>query len=175
MSEPHSHHTHKREVRVSFAQFLELFPELELPVTLTEEAAHNFSKENKVLPSLVIEQYFLPLEGVVDEMTEFVPCFRFPKTKDFHALVYWKASLLEYNFILLTLSLKGELIGQRVLAGTFAEGDTVTQSVATIDEDWIITIVTGQAQAGKEDLYDASTSKTISLEVLPNGTIIDNE
>ena len=175
MPDHHHDHTHKREIRVPFEEFLSHFPELPLPVILNEEAAHDFSKENEVLHSLIIDQYFLPLEGEMDDFTEIVPCFRFPKGKDFHAIVYWKAGLLEYYFILVTLSPQGVLIDRRVLAGTFVEGDIVTQSVATIDEDWIITVVTGRARSGRGALYDASTSKTTSFEVMPDGTIIDSE
>ena len=177
MQENHHHHSHlpRKDIRIPFDQFLEEFPVLPLPVTLSEEAAHSFSRENDVLHSLMIEQYILPMEGEADEYTEFVPCFRFPKTENFHAIVYWKAGLLEYDFVLATFTLAGALIDRRILAGTFVQGDTVTQSVATIDEDWVITVVTGQARSGKGSFYDASTSKVSSLEVLPNGTIIADE
>jgi hypothetical protein len=174
MSEHHHHHPHKREIRVSFEEFLEQFPILPLPITLSEETARAFSKENDVLPSLVVEQYMVPLEGEeIDEWTEFVPCFRFPDTKDFHAIVYWKAGLLQYYFVLATFSNKGELINRRILAGTFVRGNLVTQSVATIDQDWIITIVTGQGRGEEDALYDASSSKTLAMEVMPNGLIVD--
>jgi len=173
MEEHHHSHSPRREIRIPFEQFLEQFPVLPLPVVLSEEAAHNFSKENEVLPTLVIEQFILPLEDPADEFTEFVPCFRFPKTDGFHAIVYWKAGLLEYSFVLVTYSMAGVLIDRRVLAGTFVDGETVTQSVATIDEDWIITIVTGQARSGRGALYEASSSRVSNLEVLPNGAIME--
>ena len=159
--------------QIPFEQFLALFPVLPLPITLTEELAIEFSKENDVLPAAAIEQFILPMEPDADELTEFVPCFRIPKTEHFHALVYWKAGLLRYEFVLLTFTHKGVLIDYRSLAGTFAEGNTVTQSVATIDEDWVVTIVAGQAPAERGALYDASGSKTIILEVAPNGAIIE--
>lgn len=164
-----------RGIRIPFEQFLELFPVLPLPVTLSEEAAHNFSLENDVLHALMIEQYILPLEGEIDELTEFVPCFRFPGTDSFHAIVYWKAGLLQYNFVLVTYTSTGRLIDRRVLAGTFVQGDTVTQSVATIDQDWIVSVVSGQTRAGKDVLYDAASSKFTNLEVMADGTIIDEE
>ena len=171
----HHHHAHKREIRIPFDQFLDMFPLLPLPVTLTEEMAHEFSKENEVLSNLMIDQYIVPLEGEIDELTEFVPCFRLPDTKDFHAIVYWKAGLMEYNFVLVTYTKPGQLIDRRVLAGTLVAGEIVTQSVATIDPDWIVTVVTGQNPFGKGTFYDASTSKAFGLEILPNGTIIDDE
>lgn len=174
-SHDHHHHSHKREIRIPLEEFLELFPVMRLPVTLSEETAHEFSKENDVMPGLVIEQYMVPLEGEIDEWTEFVPCFRFPDTKDFHAIVYWKAGLMQYYFVLVTLTLQGKVIDKRVLAGTYVAGEVVTQSVATIDPDWIITVVTGQNRSGKDAFYDASTSKASGMEVMPNGTIIDEE
>ena len=177
MEEHHHSHSHfpDRGIRIPFDQFLELFPIVPLPVVLSEEAAHDFSKENDVLSALMIQQFILPLEGEVDELTEFVPCFRFPKTDGFHAIVYWKAGLLQYNFVLVTYSLQGELIDRRVLAGTFVQGETVTQSVATVDQDWIISVVTGQSRAGRDVVYDAASSKFTNLEVMVNGTIIDEE
>ena len=47
---------------MSFSHFLEKFPEVELPITLAEEAHHAFSQKNEPLPPLMIEQFILPLE-----------------------------------------------------------------------------------------------------------------
>ena len=160
--------------KVSFAHFLEKFPELPLPITLNNEAHHAFSRENDPLSPLMIEQYILPLEDlVVDEFTEFVACFRIPETHGFHAVVYWRASLLDYQYKLATFTRKGELIDIRIIAGTFSDGETLIQSFATIEEDWEILVVSGQVKTGQKEPYDASSSTTYSLELLPDGTIIN--
>ncbi len=159
--------------RVSFSHFLEKFPEVELPVTLAEEAHHAFSKQNDPLPLLMIEQFILPLEDQeVDDYTEFVPCMRIPETHDFHAVIYWRAGLMNYQYTLACFTKKGELIDKRVIAGTFSDGDVLTTSVATIDEDWSIYIVTGQSSPGEKN-YDASSSTAYQLELLPEGRIVN--
>lgn len=159
---------------MNFSSFLEKFPEMELPFTLGDEAHHEFSQKNGLLPALMIEQFIRPLEkGHIDELTEFIACFEIPETHAFHAVVYWKASLMDYRYILATFTEKGILIDKRAIAGTYYNGQVLTKSIATIDEDWTILIVTGQASSNNSD-YDASSSKAYHLELLPDGKIIKN-
>ena len=163
----------KRPPRVSFSHFLNKFPEVELPAILAEEAHHAFSQNNDPLPALMIEQFILPLEDQqVDDYTEFVPCMKIPGTHDFHAIIYWRAGLMNYQYMLACFTKKGELIDKRVIAGTFSDGDTLTTSVATIDEDWVISIVSGQAGVGEKE-YDPSSSTAYQLELLPDGKIVN--
>jgi len=113
---------------VHFGHFIDKFPEIELPITLNDEIQHQFSKNNEPLPPLMIEQYLAPLDGQTpDEYTEYIACFRIPNTQDFHAIVYWRAELLTYEFNLATFSKKGELIARRTLAGTFYDGEQLIQ------------------------------------------------
>lgn len=155
----------------SFSQFLDLFLELDLPVFLNEESGRLFSIENPPVPEAAIRQYLLPLEGQgADELTEFAPCFKLKNTRDFHAVVYWKAALMNYQFSLVTFAKSGELIDRKVIAGIYSDGITVTQSVATIEEDWEILIVSGQKTGS--GLYDPKQSTTYSLEIQPSGVII---
>ncbi|MCB0376401.1 MAG: hypothetical protein KDD04_10820 [Sinomicrobium sp.] len=159
--------------KMSFSHFLEKFPEVDLPVTLAEESHHAFSLKNDPLPALLIEQFILPLEvREVDDYTEFIPCMRIPDTHEFHAIIYWRAGLLNYQYTLACFTKKGELIDKRVIAGTFSDGDTLTTSVATIDEDWLIYIVSGQARPGDRN-YDPSSSTAYKLELLPEGQIVN--
>lgn len=159
------------EINISLTTFLEQFPEVKLPVTLTEESSRMFSQTNEPFPQRMIEQYLMPLEAEeMDEFTEFVPCFRIPETYDFHAVVYWMAQLMNYQFVLVTFSKEGNLIDKKVIAGTFYNGQSLTSSVATIDEDWTILIVSGQSSSAYS--YDASTTRTQKLEILPEGQLI---
>lgn len=158
---------------IHFGHFLEKFPEIELPITLNDEIQHQFSKSNDPLPPLIIEQYLAPLDGKeTDEYTEYIACFRIPDTRDFHAIVYWRAELLTYEFAMATFSKKGELIAKRTLAGTFYDGERLIQSVATIDEDWEILIMSGQTD--KQDKhYDPTSSTVTRLELLSEGQIVE--
>lgn len=162
----------RKNQKINFSGFLKKFPEVELPATLGDETHHQFSQENEPLPALMVEQFILPLEETpMDEFTEFIACFKIPETHEFHALVYWRAGLMNYQYKLATFTKKGELIDKRVIAGTFSDGNTLTKSIATIDEDWEIFIISGQAGTDRQKNYDASTSTAYKIELLPDGKI----
>ncbi|MCB0704369.1 MAG: hypothetical protein KDC34_03630 [Saprospiraceae bacterium] len=165
------------KLSLRFDQFLEFFPEVALPAIFSDETLSIFSKENDLLPAVGIEQFIIPTEpDEVDDMTEYVPCARIPNTKDFHALVFWRARLMDYQFVLITYTLDGSLVLDReVIAGTYLENNLLTRSVATIDQDWVIYVVTGQTDLEKESSYDASKSKTFNMELLANGQIIHED
>lgn len=159
--------------KIDFISFLEQFPLVEPPVILGEASHHTFSTENLPLPAVLIDRFIVPLEDEMpDETTEFIACFRLDGLKDIHALVYWKASLLNYQYQLVTFDKKGNPLEKRVIAGTFYDGDKLTQSVASIDEDWMISIASGQSQIQASD-FSATESTAYQLELLPDGNIIN--
>jgi hypothetical protein len=161
--------------KLNFGHFLEKFPEIELPITLTEESARTFSQTNSPLSDHLIREYILPIETEeVDDLTEFIACTRIPKTENFFAVIYWKAGLLNYQYVLATFSKTGVPIDRRVIAGTYSDGETLVQSVATIEEDWIIYVVSGKTSANATS-YDASSSKSFNLELLLTGEIINSD
>lgn len=154
-----------------FTDFLAKFPEIELPISLTEETRHLFSMKNKPIPDELIHTFILPVEEEeLDEFSEFMACFSIPGTGAFHALVYWRAGLLNYQYKIITFDKKGEFIDKRVIAGTYSDGEKVTQSVATIQENLQIVVASGQSEA-EEDLFDGSSSTTYLLELMLDGTI----
>ncbi|GAB4256004.1 MAG: hypothetical protein Kow0027_22980 [Saprospiraceae bacterium] len=161
-------------MRTHFKQFISIFPEVKLPVNIKEESVHALSQENKALPERLVNEFILPYEEDVDELTEFVPCFRIAGIKDFHALVYWKATVMNYQYVLATFTKSGLLIDRAVIAGTFSDGKVITRSFARLDDDWTITIVSGQLE-GSEENYDASSSRTIEMDLLPDGKIVPLE
>lgn len=154
-----------------FNAFSSYFPEIELPVTLTEEGAIEFSKYNKPLAQALIERVLIPIEGTdIDEYTEFTPCFQLPPTDDYLAFIYWKGRLLRYEYILATFDKSGRLISRKVICGTRVEDDKVIQSVCNIDEDLILHIIVGGQQQNAQ--YDAQSSQAMSMEILTSGDII---
>jgi hypothetical protein len=162
----------KQKPNISFQKFLSYFPELELPILLSEEAHHEFSKTNDALPQVAIEQYILPHEDLVyDEYTEYIPCMKIPNTHDFHAVVYFKASLLIYEYYLATFEKKGKLIAKEKIAGMVTHGEEINRAVASIEDDWIINIVEGSVPSQHHD-YNPTDSKAYSMELLPDGQII---
>ena len=161
-----------KDLKVNFPDLLECFPEVELPVTLGDKTHLDFSKHNEPLPHAITTAFLAPIEQAeLDDYTEYIACFRVPKTYDFHAIVYWKAELLNYTYTLATFSKGGQLIDKRVIAGTFSDGNNITQSIATIDEDWMIYVLSGQSETGEN--YDPASSKAMELELLPDGFITE--
>jgi hypothetical protein len=99
-----------------------------------------------------------------------VPCFRVADTKEFYALVYWKAELMSYQYILVTFDKWGQLIGKKAIAGTFSDGMQLTQSVATINEKRQIYVASGQSDASQID-FQAANSSVQRMSILDDGQI----
>ena len=157
---------------INYGHFLSKFPLAKLPVTLSEEDVQIFSAENEPLPHKLIEEFILPIELDHNEITEYVPCFRIDGLKNFDAVVYWKAGLLNYQYIMLTFANGGKTVDRKVIAGTVSDGHSIVRSVARIDDDMSIIIMSGFSGEGGE-VYDASLSTTVELELLPDGRIIE--
>ena len=156
------------KVNRSFQNFLQRFPIVDLPVILAEDTHHVFSNNNEPLSEkMIIEFLSVPLD---DEYTEVVPCFRVPNTHDFHAVIYWKAALMDYQYVMTTFHRDGTLIAKKALTHTYIKNDTLTRSVATIEEDWLIYVVEGQSNSDDQMGLEKSTAK--NLELLADGSII---
>lgn len=158
-------------VKYNFADFVGKFPPIPMPVTLGEDTHHVFSTENKPLPGEMITQFIHPTDPNArdDEFTEYIPCFAIDDTERFIALIWWKAELLNYEYILATFTDKGELIDRRVIAHTRVTNGKVNRAVATIDEDWVVFIAEGDSEDG--DYFDPTSSKTYEVELMVDGTI----
>ena len=147
---------------------LACFPPIDPPITLSEEIAYRFSRENKPLPQKIIVELFAQWHKM-DEYTEVVPCCQLATDGDFFAIIYWKGSLMSYEYILATLNPNGTLLSKKVIAGTISNGATVKSSVATIDEDNCVYTMVGEHKEGEH--YDPSKSSGYRFELLPDGTI----
>ncbi len=162
---------------IKFSEFVRKFPAIKLPITITMESSRHFSQQNDPFPPLMIQQFILPYEENInddEEFTEYVPCLRIKGTKGMQALLYWKAGLMTYDYVLITFTDKGAFIDKRVIAGTKVEGDSLVMAVATIDEDWVIHVVGGVSSATSTD-YNPSNSQSFELELLPSGHIEKSE
>jgi hypothetical protein len=156
---------------VTFRQFLETFPEIELPVTLTEDSLSGFQKHTPPLSVGAISAFIAPIEGPMDAYVEYIPCFRLKDTHEFHAIVYWKGELMKYRYILVTYSKEGRVLANAAIAGIQSDGSSLLRSVATIDEDWTIHIVEGDLHEGEEQ-YLPQRSRAYQMELLATGEII---
>jgi hypothetical protein len=160
----------KKERKIGFDQFVDFFPEIELPVTITEESSLDFSRLNTPFSGEAISKFIIPIEAETGEFTEYLPCFRLKDTGKIHALVYWKASLLNYEYKMVTFDNEGKLIDGKVIAGTITNQETIIRTVSTIDEDWIIHTVVGQQKSDSKELNTESQAYT--LELIGTGEIV---
>lgn len=161
---------------LAFHDFSSRFPALDMPVVLGEDTHHVFSQENEPLTDALIARFILPVESEpVGEFTEFVPCFSIEGTEKYVALVWWRAELLTYTYTLATFTPEGKPIQHVVIASTVANGDRIHRAVANINEELIIHIAEGTSNAqegGAMDLYDPESTRTHSMELLPDGHIV---
>jgi hypothetical protein len=159
--------------KVTFPNFIAMFPQVTMPITLGEDSHHVFGTENDPLTDAFIAEFIHPIETVIpdEEFTEYIPCFSIADTAQFVALVWWKAELLSYEYVLATFTFKGELISRKVIAGTRVEDGKVYRAVATINEEHEITIGEGVSPDGNM-LFDATSSKARFLEILINGEVV---
>ena len=160
--------------KLTFADFLSKFPPVVMPVTLGEDTHHTFGTENNPLSDELIAQYIRPTEAFEpdEEFTEYVPCFAIDDTKQFIAVVWWKAELLNYEYVLATFDGKGELIDRQVIAQTKVEGDKVYRAVATISVDLELVIAEGLS-GDAADHFDPETMRTRYLEIQASGHIVE--
>ncbi len=160
----------KKKLTGNFDMFLSRFPEVDLPVTLTEESSLHFSALNDVFNGWMIHFIHTLEESDFDEFTEFMPCFRLKGTQGFIALVYYRAGLLDYEYTLATFSLGGQLIDKKRIGGTKIQGDKLIRTVTTIDEEWQLFLLEG-ATNSNDTSFDPSTSHSYNYELLASGEI----
>ncbi|MBL7814928.1 MAG: hypothetical protein JNL70_07960 [Saprospiraceae bacterium] len=157
--------------KAKFDAFAQKFPEIELPVTIRDDSNHDF-EQNSPLSDAMIADFISRYEPtVMDDFTEYMACFSLPKApkQEYQALVYWKAALMQYDYVLATYSLDGNMIDKKAVAGTKVKGDAVQHILATIDEKLAIFVAEGAATEGED--YDPNSTKTHRFEILPNGRI----
>ncbi|MCX8209543.1 MAG: hypothetical protein ACJATN_000319 [Neolewinella sp.] len=159
----------------TFNYFLEQFPDLELPLTFSEDTVRTISRETPPLPPALIAEFLIPIEpGMADELTEFIACLRLPENKAYAGIVYWRADLLQYHYTLATFNPEtNELIDRQVIAGVSYDGEEVTQTQAILNDNMMIYQVSGQANAEGEYDYKASSSTARRFQIAPSGKIIE--
>jgi len=153
-----------------FTEFIEYFPLLTPPVSLLPDFRH-ISSSGIPLPGIMIEAYIFPFEGdEVDEYTEYVPYGRLEGTRDFHALIYWKAGLVQYEFVLATYSPDGKPLSHAIIGGLRSDEDGFLHSVAVINDDMRVTIAEG-ITADENESLDVSNTNTYQMTIREDGSI----
>jgi hypothetical protein len=156
-----------------FAEFIDFFPELKLPFSLLPDL-QQIPSDPIPLPGVLLEAYILPFEGnEMDEYTEYIPFGRIADTRSYHAVVYWKAGVLRYEFILATYTLDGHPMSHAIIGGMRYEAEGTIHSVAVIDENLRITIAEGLAD--EDDALGSpiqNETQTYFMAIKPTGEII---
>lgn len=161
----------KEQSKMSFQDFLDYFPEVDLPVTFSEDTLADFSRTNRPFNQEAIYEYLAKWEKEMDEFTEFVPCISLPANENYIGVIYWKGTLLKYEFILATFEKNGDLIERKAISSTLLDSEGVKKSMAHLTEDLIIHIIAGAIE-GNQTNYQASSSQAFSMEILPSGEIL---
>jgi hypothetical protein len=155
--------------RFEFVDFVSKFPSVAPPIILGEDTHHVFSTENEPLSRGLIEQFILPLDPDSDDYTEYVPCLAVDCAEEFVAVVWWKAGLLRYEYILATFTEKGVPIQNKAIAYTRVNGEQIQRAVATIDEELCIHIAEGASL--DDEVFDPTSSRTRHIVILEDGRI----
>ncbi len=156
----------------AFLKFLDLFQTIPFPVTLHQDAHHDFSNQDKGIKQELLDAYVIPHIGQKDdELTEYVPCFRIKAEKNFVAVVLWRAALLEYEYYVMTFDNRGDLIHSQVIAGMKSDGENILTRIAMIDNDSVIHMVEGIVENENALNYDPSITREFTFEITPDGYI----
>lgn len=150
--------------------FYTFFEEIAPPIIITEETIDKLKEYTKPLPVVMMDEFITRWEGELDEYTEIVPCFALPQAQEYKALVYWKASLLRYEYIIITLDKSDTLIERKTICGTVVDGDIIKKSVAKIDEDLIIYIQAGASYSDSD--FNPESSQSYNIEILESGEML---
>jgi len=162
----------KKQQRVkvaTFEEFYDRFPEIELPISLGEDEHMLFSAQNLPLSQSMLEEFVFPFDKAQrDEYTEYVPCFRLPKQDQFVGVIYWRAQLMDYHYMLSTFDLSGKHISASHIAGMRTDGQSIARLVARISDKLEIRLMVGK-QSIDDNVYEASTSQSFNITMDETG------
>ena len=154
-----------------FAEFIEFFPSLTPPFSLLPDL-QQIPSDPVPIPEVLQDAFILPFEGdEVDQFTEYIPYGKIGNTKPFHALIYWKASILKYEFILATYGPDGQPISHAIIGGIRYESEGTIHSVAVINENLQITIAEGLVEENTDTIQPGET-QSYFMAIKPSGEII---
>ena len=157
---------------LTFSDFVSIFPDVSLPVTLSTDAQRQIESVNEPLNAAWMSKFVLD-ESQIDDFTEFMACFKIPDTKDFLALVYWQASLEGNAFFLTTFSKNGNLLDHKLVSGTLYLEDGMKQLVCSIAKDWSINRVEGILGPNGE-IVKTDDPKMTFMQISMDGEIIED-
>jgi len=163
----------KKKEKLRFEDFLNFFPAVELPLSISSDTEKLISEAHEPLNAAWMYEFVLEYGEELDEFTEFMPCFCLAQSEKFLGLVYWQASLEGSAYFLATFSPAGHIIDHKILAGTLYLEDGIKQMVCTVAKDWSIQRVEGQIDA-QGQLLKENTTESKRLQVTLDGEILED-
>ncbi|MFT6148213.1 MAG: hypothetical protein ACJAUH_000894 [Saprospiraceae bacterium] len=163
--------------RISFQNFLNRFEEVSLPISIGTETHLDFSSQQNPLPVAMIDKFFIET-GVMtelDEFTELVPLMKIADTTGFHALIVWKAGLLNYEYWMLTFDDMEQLIDKKSIAGTKVMDNLLLHAVVSINEQREIHVMESGRDVNNEKVFDPTKSLRYQFQLLEDGYIQEEE
>lgn len=164
----------KKANRITFENFLSFFPMVELPYTITSDTQRLISKQRDPLSATWMFNFVLDKDVVVDEYTEFMPCFALPDTHDFFAIVFWEAGIEGSTYFLTTFSKNGIIIDKAKIAGTKYDQDGLYQMVCTVSPTWLFSCAEGRLDRDGNTAPVSSDQNHVhtSLQLTGDGEIV---
>lgn len=163
----------KVKKQITFPNFFNFFPALELPYSIVSDTQRLIALEHEILSPEWLFNFVLDEEATIDEFTEFMPCFSIPSDKGIFIIVYWEANLEGNSYHLVTFSKTGVLIDKLRIAGTKYEASSLIQSVCTISEYWMVSIVDARIdENGNAIDFSHETHQQRYFQVSMEGEII---
>jgi len=164
-------------VKVSFREFLNRFEEVELPISIGTETHMDFHATINPMPVPMVETFFIDtgILSELDEFTEIIPVMKIPATSDFHAVISWKAGLLDYEYWLMTFDKVGNLIDKLRIAGTKVMDNLLLHAVVTITEELEVHVIENGRAADDETNFDPTRSLRYQFQLLEDGFVQEEE
>ena len=172
----HHHDTEEKKetqkTELPFSEFLNFFPKVELPLILNTDMQRQISEMQDPINAAWMEKFVLDTDQI-DEFTEFMPCFQIADSNSFSAIIYWQASLEGNAFFLTTFSKAGNIIDQKLLAGTLYLEDGMKQLVCSIGQDWTINRSEGMLGL-KGEIIKSEQPKITFMQITLEGEILED-
>jgi hypothetical protein len=156
-----------------FQDFIELFPEIELPISLSSDTQRLIAKTQEPLNEKWVVQYLLEEGDWLDEFSEFMPCFRIPNTLNYVGLVYWEAGLFGNAFQLVTFSKTAKIVDRFVLAGTKYEQNELVTTVCQLRANHTISQIQGRVDAKTAKPLPRDNEAQALLKITDDGEVIE--
>lgn len=160
-----------------FEKLLEYFHHIELPISFEPHHTHQLTEKNNTIPT-DLAKVFLD-ENLTEEQEEYVELISFGRISLGNGcigLVYWKADLMNYEYILVNLDKNGEILAKKRIGGTQYVEKRLLHTVATIEPNLSVSNETYQEQRPErilaaENWQIMENGEMMTIQIFKNNVI----